>query len=94
MSNKSGGKGPMRQWAEASYSPTTGCAARSSLSARESYSNGGVTKPWSVSRQIPTGVEAMNKSGSGDPGRIKFNREGSGETPPGGRSDDQAPRSR
>lgn len=92
---KSGNRGPLRNWAEGSYSATTGRAAKSSEPARDSYSADGVVKPWRVSAQISeaTGraeggapnVSGMNRSGSGDPGRIRFNRDGVSDD--GGRPD-------
>jgi hypothetical protein len=96
---KSGGKGPLRNWSEASYDPRTGRAAKSSEPARESYSADGVVKGWRVSAQIneATGraeggapnISGMDRAGSGDPGRIRFNREGPSDD--GGRADGQHP---
>ena len=100
--SKSADKGPLRQWSEASYSSTTGRAAKSSEPARESYSADGVVKGWRVSAQIneATGraeggapnISGMNRSGSGDPGRQRYNREGPSDD--GGRRDDQHPTKR
>ena len=99
MSTKSGGKGSMRQWAESSYSATTGRAARSSVPAQSSHSAQGVVRPWTTSAQISeaTGraeggapnVSGMNRSGSGDPGRVKYNRDGVSDD--GGRADGEHP---
>jgi hypothetical protein len=99
---KSGGKGPLRNWSEASYDPRTGRAAKSSEPARESYSADGVVKGWRVSAQISeaTGraergapnISGMNRSGSGDPGRQRYSRDGSSDD--GGRRDDQHPTKR
>ena len=98
--SKSGGKGPMRQWAESSYSSTTGRAARSSVSAQSSHSAQGVVRPWTTSAQISeaTGraeggapnISGMNRSGSADRGRQKYSREDRGSNS-GGRSDDEHP---
>ena len=81
---KSGNKGPLRDWAAASYDPRNGRAAGSSyLQLQKSYSFDG--KPCHPSAQIneakaagqggAPGVEAMDKSGSGDRGRVVFQRD-------------------
>ena len=64
-----------------------------------SYSADGVVKGWRVSAQIneATGraeggapnISGMDRAGSGDPGRIRFNREGPSDD--GGRADGQHP---
>jgi hypothetical protein len=97
---KSGNPGvPLRDWSCASYSPTTGRAAKSSMSARLTYDGGDVVKGWNVSAQISQtrnagkggapGISAMDKSGSGDPGRVRFNRDGVSDS--GGRADGAHP---
>ena len=99
--SKSGGKGPMRQWAAKSYDARNGRAAASSYgNPQEFYSFDGM--PCRPSAQIDAakaggqngapGVSAMDKSCSADGGRTVFQRDArpSGG-PPGGRSDDEHP---
>ena len=88
MAKRSGNPGtPLRDWSMASYSPTTGRAAKSSEPAGTSYSAGGVVEGWSVSSQVgetrnpgqngAPGAASLSKSGSGDPGRVRFARDNS-----------------
>jgi hypothetical protein len=73
MADEKKGHTPMRSWASPSYSPTTGRAASAFAPPGTSVTIEGCRiKP---SAQIPMGVGALNKSGSGDPGRSKMNRE-------------------
>ena len=101
MSKPGSGRGPLRDWAASSYSQT-GRAAKSSMPAQESYGADGVVKGWSVTNQIgearnagqggAPGIEAMDKSGSGDRGRRKYNRDGGSDG--GGRADGTNPSGR
>jgi hypothetical protein len=99
MRKAGSGTGPLREWAAPSYDPKSGRAAASSMEPQASYSFDG--QPCRPSRQInevkkggqngAPGVNAMNKSGSADPGRQIYNRETRPAGPPGGRSDGQHP---
>jgi hypothetical protein len=78
--SKSEGRGPLRSWASASYSPTTGRAAKSSMmegaaGASEGASNQIATTHAPGKGGAPGMAErSLSKTGSGDPGRVKFQR--------------------
>jgi hypothetical protein len=65
---------PMRSWASKSYDPKSGMAA-SKFGSGEAFSVEGRRIQPSNQIEATKGVEALNCSGSGDPGRVKFNRE-------------------
>ena len=65
-----GGEGALRDWACESYNPTSGRPA-SSLEPAGKGAQGGGTAAGSTQKSAAHGVEQLNRSGSGDPGRNK-----------------------
>ena len=61
----------LRDWAEPSYDVKTGRAA-SSIQEAGTGSKGNHTTKVSAQKEAARGVEALNRSGSADPGRNKW----------------------